>query len=195
MGQYFRPVFFEPTERAPRITKFYNPHHFMNGAKQVESAYMGNDMYNAIERDLINNPQHFASAGDYNSQEKWARNGANLYDLTKTKANSKKAANPDTSDMSDLPTGMYVLNHTKREFYSRDKIIKDYSLGGMCYNPLALMCADSCEGGNGDYEGAGEKNVGRWARDLIEIVSDKAVIPDNYVEIDPGFKPEKWWAD
>ena len=153
---------------------------------------MDNNLMNAVERSLIDNPGRLVWAGDYSHKED--ENGDNLY-VREAKVfeddNSIRVA-PTEDNQTDLPKGLYVLNNTKKEYYQRDYIEKLNSRRTLDWpiNPLSLLTVQTDEGGNGDYGGKLHRNmIGRWAGDEIEItaVEPQDAYPD-YKRIVPTFR-------
>ena len=101
--------------------------------------------------------------------------------------------------MADLPKGCYVINRTKKQYYSRDDVkpfevkFGDGTADNWQINPLPLLTCEGNGRGGGDYrsDDCGSL-VGTWARDLIEITADEKAIAlikaDGYTEIHPDFK-------
>jgi hypothetical protein len=73
----------------------------------------------------------------------------------------------------------YVVNHTKKEFIDKNRVLKDTD--GYKIHPLPLMTCEGNGQGGGDFFGEDPKGlVGSWARDLISIEGQK---PEGFTEI------------
>lgn len=185
MGQYYHPIALG--KKANSVKAWWLAHDYDNGLKLMEHSYIGNHLCNAVERYLIDNPTRIVWAGDYADDEKGIEK--NLYHIAGDRPSRKRAGD----DTSDLPAGLFVVNHTKKEYYARDEV-KGYMVSGwnnerweMKINPLALMTCEGNERGGGDYhprERDTTELVGTWARDLIEVT---AAEPVGYKKIEPYF--------
>ena len=191
MGQYYKTVILS---KEGKIQHSFHPHAYENGLKLMEHSYMGNNMMNAVERFLIDNPSRLVWAGDYDSEKD--ANGRNLY-FQESEADDGDMTirvAPTEENQKDLPKGMYVLNNTKKEYYERDYIEKLNSRRipewSWAINPLSLLTIKTDGGGGGDYYGKCHRNMlGRWAGDEIEITAVKPQegYPD-YKRIVPTFR-------
>lgn len=184
MGQYYLPI---ALDKRGAIKAWWYSHNYDNGLKLMEHSYIGNMLCNAVERFLIDNPTRLVWAGDYADNEKGKK--FNLFDLCDRKPGRERK----NDDASDLPSGMFVVNHTKKEYYARDEVkgfmVSDYRTGErweMKINPLPLMTSEGNGQGGGDYYGEkGVKDIERWARDVIELTATE---PEGYKKINPYFK-------
>lgn len=173
MGQYYHPIILG---KRNGVLSWWYSHDFRNGLKLMEHSWLNNNFVNVVENYLTDNPQRIVWAGDYADNEKGK--DYNLYDRC---VDSKKIL---SGDETDLPAGMYVINHTKREYYSRDRLAASYD--GWKVNPLPILTCEGNGRGGGDYNrrNGDDYLIGSWARDTIEVSS---TAPDNYCDIDPYF--------
>lgn len=176
MGQYYTAIFLKPREenKQDEVTKAYHPHDFDNGAKLMESSWIGNDFDNFVEAQLLMNPQRVVWAGDYADEEP---DGQILHDIGYEMRTTE--GNAYTDGMLD---DCYVVNHDKKQFYKRP----EYNKKEWTVNPLPILTSEGNGRGGGDYFGEECKDlVGVWARDTIELT---AIHPtEDYTEIFPEF--------
>lgn len=177
MGQYYEAIILKPREenKQDEVEKAYCPHDFDNGAKLMESSWIGNNFDNFVEAQLLMNPQRVVWGGDYADEEP---DGRILYDIGYEMRTTE--GNAYTDGMLD---DCYVVNHDKKQFYKRPEDKKDEWI----INPLPLLTCEGNGRGGGDY--FGEKNidmVGIWARDTIELTPNKPT--EDYTEIFPEFE-------
>lgn len=168
MGQYYRAIILG--KRNGIKTSFVSYDYDLNGAKLKEHSYIGNAFCNAVENYLLNNPCRLVWAGDYADNEKGKEE--NLYYLSKKKPTNTKG------NQTDLSKDLFVINHTKKLYYQREKIP---AFDDNCTaNPLSILTCEGNGRGNGDYMGEqGSEYVGTWARDEIEV---SATRPKDYEE-------------
>lgn len=190
MGQYYKAIILS----RGKIQNSFHPHQYDNGLKLMEHSYMGNNMMNAVERFLIDNPSRLVWAGDYDSEED--AQGRNLYSQESEAVDRDMTIRiaPTEGNQKNLPRGLYVLNNTKKEYYQRDYIEKLNSRRipewSWPINPLSLLTVKTDGGGCGDYYGKRNRDMlGRWAGDEIEITAVKPQdgYPD-YKRIVPTFR-------
>ena len=178
MGQYYKAVILGKNKKS--VNAWFDMHGW---AKLTEHAFIGNNLCNAVENYLRCNPQRLVWAGDYADPEKGSE--TNLYDRC-----TEKKAITEFSE-ANLPAGLLVINHTKKEYYARDEVksFRPYwSEKNWTFNPIAIMTAEGNGRGGGDYRcGVGREDIGRWARDLIEV---NRIAPDGYKKINPYFKED-----
>lgn len=175
MGQYYRAIFLKDKENEnskEQIEKAYKPHNFDNGAKLMESSWIGNNFDNFVETQLIGKPTRVVWEGDYADDEP---DGSNLYGMSDDYVTTE--GNNYTEGMLE---GAYVVNHDKKEFYERPK----YDEEKWTVNPLPILTCEGNGRGGGDYTDYENPLIGVWARDKIEIVFER---PENYKEIFPSF--------
>ena len=86
----------------------------------------------------------------------------------------------------------YLLNFTKKEFVDLTKL--PVNKGGYIVHPMPILLAGGNGQGGGDYDPVNDhdsKYVGSWVGSVIGYVLSKDEIPNDFMEIEPGFK-EKW---
>jgi len=185
MGQYYLPVLGEPGADVGDFTvkTFAISHDFGSGLKLMEHSYIGNELLNRVEKELLSNPRPVVWAGDYADEEP---NGASLYSQceegvgivdgdVKVLGLQLMPPNPDPGwgnscgevRAEGLDDG-YVVNHTKDEYCRLHPELDDAGDWAGWVHPLSLLTADGNGRGGGDYRGASSV-VGRWARDVISV--------------------------
>ena len=174
MGQYYHAGVKE-------LGECVNPHDFGNGAKLMESGWIGNDFVNVVEK-LI------AAGGEWFGQSlTWGGDYAEETDV-----------NPETYDLGRIKPEVteyhyfrFLINETKKSFVDLDKVplteawvnpndatdTFDYRV-----HPLPLLTCNSNARGGGDYYGTDDNNlVGSWAGDVITVSDEQ---PSNeYTEL------------
>lgn len=170
MGQYYKPVFLEEDKKT--VKKYFHAHKYGEGLKIMEHSFVENKFVGAVESCLLNNPTHIVWAGDY--AEKCEGIGSNVYDRCTEDLECKPKETP-----AKVVRERYVVNHTKKEFIDKNRVLKDTD--GYKIHPLPLMTCEGNGQGGGDFFGEDPKGlVGSWARDLISIEGQK---PEGFTEI------------
>lgn len=206
MGQYYKPIFL--TEKNKPKAYVYS-HDFGSGLKLMEHSWLKNHFVRFVETQLMNAPQKLVWAGDYADNEKpetitkaeikalakedseyWnseklKAEGVNLYSLCETV--TKLTHNERVDDKYNhnfkciAPmTAKYLINHDRKEFVNKSKTPKDKD--GWRIHPLPLLTCEGNGRGGGDFRGDSSL-IGLWARNRIEVVSNKADIPKGYTEL------------
>lgn len=179
MGQYYKAINIDNLE-------YVSPHDYDNGAKLMEHSYIGNNFVEAVEFLLINDGENKARwadsriiwGGDYadfeeneNFHSMVEDNGSSLFNLIET-----------------VPTNyQFLVNMTKKEYVDKEKchVISASWTNIHVIHPLPLLLAEGNGRGGGDYHEEGDdKFVGRWARDVINVMK---VAPEGFTEIIPNF--------
>jgi hypothetical protein len=175
MGQYFKPVIINKETKNPEA--WLLAHNYDNGLKLMEHSYIGNTFMQAVEKTLLNNPQHLVWAGDYADPEE-----GNLYSQC-GEDTEIKPEEPKDKKLWDIAYP-YIINHTKKQYISKESLKKPYR---WLIHPLSLLTMEDCNGrGGGDFQGS-DVRLGIWSGDQIEI-SDKE--PEGYEEIGGYFVEE-----
>jgi hypothetical protein len=170
MGQYYIPVFLN---KKGEIIGWMSPHAYSNGSKLTEHSYISNNFVTAVEL-LLTSPRYAESsvvwAGDYADPEVGGEK--NLYHICQEEKEDLLVT-PEESTMSLYD---YIVNHTKKQFVSKERSEKYTTL-----HPLPLLTCDGNGRGGGDYyDGRNHTIIGYWARDSISVEKKR---PDEYVEI------------
>jgi hypothetical protein len=166
MVQFYRAVFLDPN--TGKIRGWVDP---LDYAK--EQTVMGHSQtrtfVSAVEILLASSSLvrgcRLVWAGDYYEQEMGSPD--NLYKLCRPEAKI-------CPEEADTTAYNYIVNHTKREFVSKDRTEKYTNL-----HPLPLLTAEGHGYTAGDYP-HDHAAVGHWARDEITVTKKR---PDGYVEI------------
>ena len=192
MGQYYKPLILTDEKK---IERSFRGRDFNNGLKLMEHSYFDNTLMNAVENHLISYPSRLVWAGDYSDKD-FDGKGNNAYTAESILFRDEKKpirVKPDMDNTKDLPKNLFVVNNTKKEYYSRDKMKELNSDGDkewpLSINPLSLLTMQTDNSGGGDYYGEENRDLlGRWAEDEIEItiVPPETGYPD-YKEIVPIF--------
>jgi hypothetical protein len=173
MGQYYKPCIL--TENKKQVKAWVYSHDIKyklkrsdgsvieigNGLKLMEHSYLKNDFVMAFECLIVDNPENVVWCGDY--------------------ANNVKVT---PSDKPNIPKTRYVINHDKKEFVDKYKVVE--SEHGYKLHPLPLLTCNSNGRGGGDFRVDNEMNqgnvklIGKWAYNLISVSSRK---PKGYKEI------------
>ena len=209
MGQYYKPVLISKT----RKIRFLYSHHYDNGLKLTEHSWIGNNFVNAVQSQILGNPQRVGWVGDYamdlmDDEQVW---GVKPYQrkipekkLRKIwricwEKEGKHEITPPPMDGFDLEhSKWFLVNHTQKLFVDIEAFVKKNKTYykwydgevAMCLNPLPLLtaCGNGCNGGDyykcyPDYD-----KVGTWAFDLIELTEKK---PDGYEAAEYEFREEE----
>ena len=99
MSTYFKPLL---VSKDKKETISFNPTDFDEGYKIFEHGYLDTGTCNSVENFLINNPFHLAWCDEYS---------CSISKFPHSKGNP-----------NNLPSGLFIINHTKKEYYSRDEI-------------------------------------------------------------------------
>lgn len=177
MGQYFEAIILKPrVENQPdEVLKSYCPHDFDNGAKLMESSWIGNNFDNFVETQLLMNPQRVVWGGDYADEEPY---GLTLHDIAYNGFRTIEGVEYTDGLLNDC----YVVNHDKKEFYKRP----EYNEKEWTVNPLPILTCEGNGRGGGDYFSEECQDlVGVWARDTIELTPNHPT--EDYTEIFPHF--------
>jgi hypothetical protein len=184
MGQYYIAVILG-SEGEPRefIRCWVDSHSYGGGAKLMEHSYIGNGFTNSIDRLLSPLGPFWKSrlvwAGDYADPEPGYGGDMNLYGVT---AEDEEGKEQTPSGEALPPQYCFYVNHTKKQFVNKAKILEK----GSSYRiyPLSLLTAEGNGRGGGDYHGAREDLVGSWARDVISVEKE---VPTGFTELECGF--------
>jgi len=188
MGQYYNPCIL--TENKKQVKAWVYSHDIKyklkrsdgsvieigNGLKLMEHSYLKNDFVMAFESLIVDNPENVVWCGDYANNVKGCK--TNLYD--RCKDDSKVTP----SDKPNISKTRYVINHDKKEFVDKYKVVE--SEHGYKLHPLPLLTCNSNGRGGGDFRVDNEMNqgnvklIGKWAYNLISVSSKK---PKGYKEI------------
>lgn len=172
MGQYYKAVL----KRGDDL-KSYQSGEFK---KLTESAWLYNNFVNYVVKMLARNPARVIWAGDYD--EKDEKTGKNLYDIVgKPKPVSDKTFS-DRNVKAILQSYPYLLNVDKKEYVEVASM--PFGNDGSQMHPLPLLTVKSTGSGGGDYSGADEEYVGRWAGDFIVPLLYE---PEGFELISPAF--------
>ena len=206
MGQYYKPIIIDKESNIVASLKSWD---FESGAKLMEHSWMLNDFVQTFEQLISSEGNYHKSrvvwAGDYADDEdkliysEYHKKEVptNLHTLVDDEHVLKNLQIADTSKFR------YLVNHTKKEFVDKSKVI---DINGWRIHPLPLLTCEGNGRGGGDYHyntfkrnlKSGKvvevdlpsevKTVGRWARDVISAETEK---PKGYKEF--KFKLyEKW---
>jgi hypothetical protein len=170
MGQYYYPIILDDTGK---IVIWMNANMYRNGLKLTEHSYIMNNFVSTFEFGLspdgIYHKSRVVWAGDYADAE--PNEEQNLYH----KCTEYSLINPAEKETAKYS---FIVNHSKRLFVDKTKIVKDRD--GFMFHPLPLLTADGNGRGGGDYHGKSEQLVGSWARDVISV---EEVAPVDFEEI------------
>ncbi len=160
----------------------------------MEHAYVDENYVLATEFYLYKNPTKLVWTGDYaNSDDKYRGNlnceekyEKNLYKMCDEypELKMKMAVSPELTST----TFKYLINHTKKEYIDKEKMIEFEKSRGTNYiiHPLPLLTCETDGGGGGDYSGDCEEWVGAWARHFISV--DNAAPGEDYKEVIVPFR-------
>ena len=175
MGQYYKPICLsEDYKQKPEncIVAAISSYDYDNGAKLTEHSYVGNDFVLAA-LNMLNqhNGSRFVWCGDY--QEDFE---PKLLDEDGDEMSLYSMADDFAKKTENMPTPIdlgitYIVNLDKKEYYK----IPPYCSQKYTYHPLPLLCAAGNGLGGGDYHGKNTKEVGRWAFDHIEVLTEKPI--------------------
>jgi hypothetical protein len=166
MGQFYRAVFLTETTQ---IRSWVDPQQYGQKPTLREHSHKDNKFITAIEMLLrddkgLYGPTRLVWAGDYAFEEPGST--TNLYKSCEPAAELF----PEESDVSAYG---FLVNHTKRQFVSKERAEKYTDL-----HPLPLLTAESSSFAS-DYP-RDHAAIGCWARDEISVSRRR---PDGYVEI------------
>jgi len=149
-------------------------HEYNNGLKLMEHSYIGNDFVAAVEAELCPEGRFYMSsvvwAGDYADNEPGQEN--NLYHL----CDPDRKIHPVPVDMSAYK---FIVNHTKKLYVDKTKILEIPDCDGLCLHPLPLLTCEGNGRGGGDFRGT-HAIIGSWARDRISV---EMICPPEYAEL------------
>jgi hypothetical protein len=177
MGQYYKPVNCDNLEwlLSHSYKEFYTRSDntrikIGTGLKLMEHSYLGNKFCLAVESLLIPTGLWYRNrivwAGDY-AEEDW-------YD----RATDDKEIHPKSLSIKTAAQYQYIINHTKKEFVDKKKVL---TVNGWAIHPLPLLTSMGNGQGGGDFYGEDPGClVGSWAKDSISIEKE---ISSNYTEI------------
>lgn len=206
MGQYYKPVILNEFDEIVATIISWD---YECGAKLMEHSWMLNPFVHRFEHLISPNGKFHKSrvvwAGDYADVEPGQMVFSDYY---------KKEVEANLHYLSDKIKPLkglkevdgtqyrYVVNHTKKEFVDKTKVI---DFDGWRIHPLPLLTCEGNGRGGGDYHintykrrvtskktilppktidcnKPGEaKQIGRWSRDVISVEYDKPT--DDYKEI------------
>ena len=169
MGQYYNAVILDKNKKT--VNKWLLSHDFGSGLKLMEHSWVENEFVKSFERLILNKPEHVVWGGDYADKCKGLK--TNVYDRCK---DSNKVPKDEVYPVSVLAS-RYVINHSKKEYVDKTKIIPDND--GWYIHPLPLLTCEGNGRGGGDFRGDSDL-IGSWARDLISIGRE---VPEGYKEI------------
>lgn len=171
MVQFYRPVILQPATQTPNdvIAVWVDPEDYTKQLGLIPQADKDSVFVSTIEMLLSDRGTHRGGrlvwAGDYAYPEPGGK--VNLY----------KSCTKDTQifpEESNMSYYGYLVNHTKRQFVTKDRTEKYTNL-----HPLPLLTAEGNGFGAGDYP-SDHALVGYWARDSISVEKKR---PDGYMEI------------
>lgn len=204
MGQYYRAVFIKEN----RPTHYVSPYDLGNLSKLMEHSFVENTFVRFVEN-LLQKPRKLVWAGDYGPKLKLTKkeidelhvpnnkygdktyltnNGLELYDLCELK--SCKKVTPKykydwefVGNNEELSTkrDKYIINHTKGLFVNKDKVPSSPNHWDFQIHPLPILTCDNNGAGGSLYSDS--DLVGTWCGNLIQIVSNKKMIPKGFTEL------------
>ena len=186
MGQYYICVNLDKKE-------YLKPWDYDNGAKLMEHSYIGNNYIGTIESLLTsNNPWHktrIVWAGDYMDDYVYldeyidTTNNADKTNLYNFAYKTFELIKPKSIGNKHIMR--YIVNHSKRQYIDKSKIIFKYGQD-LTIHPLPLLTCSGNGRGGGDYRSdINNEYVGIWAGDMISIELNK---PGEYKELEVCFK-------
>jgi hypothetical protein len=177
-----------------------------SGLKLMEHSWMENNFVGFVEEQLTPEGSFYKTslvwAGDYADKEPaevlstkvisqlvkdgsdlktLETEGANLYDISITIPRLLPSTHVEEYKILPLKKTRYLVNHDKKEFVDKTKVLK--GSWGNRVHPLPLLTCEGNNRGGGDFRGDEKELVGRWARDIISIESKKSDFPKDFVEI------------
>ena len=178
MGQYYKPTILTKTNG---IHVWWYSHKIDSGLKLMEHSWRNNVFVFNVMKYIEQNPQKLVWAGDYAEVEK--KRKANVYHLC---IDSKQFPEKELiTDKADLGL-KYIINHSKNQFVSLDKLPKDKD--GWQVHALPLLTCEGNGSGGGDYFADSSKDmIGIWARDYISSCRFRMDVPEGFKEIFPKF--------
>ena len=203
MGQYYNAVM-----KGSRCAT-YNRYIVIDGAREymlaklTEHSWWGNKYVEGVSKALFESaaPRRVAWVGDYarsflQSINAESFNGLTQKDIVRLHKCAWKAKGVDVPDNSFTLKGLFLVNHTKKEYVACDPYyercaVPDADGFKWCLHPLPLLtCIGNGQGGGDFYEGeytrgSTYENVGRWAWDLISIAEHA---PEGFTELKPIFR-------
>ena len=169
MGQFYKAVLLNDARNA--IRHWVGPEPYGADATLAGHALRSSPFVAAVEM-LLTEKGGFADsplvwAGDYADPEPQGEGDLNLY----------KLCGPSTErvpEESDTSLFTYIVNHTKKQFISKERTEKYTDL-----HPLPLLTCEGHGRGYGGYNGD-HALIGYWARDSISM---EKRAPRGYMEI------------
>ena len=189
MGQYYKPIKLE------KPLEYLSCYDYGSGAKLMEHSWMKNDFVGAVESLLIKGGAWYKKpliwGGDYADETLKPKDYNNSEDYKDMAFINEYMAVKESNKR--FPIGMvvkekYILNHTKKEYVDKKKVLKDSD--GWRIHPLPLLTCDGNGLGGGDFhinEKMDQGNtdlIGSWARDVISVESRKPTKKMGFKEID-----------
>ena len=166
MVQFYRAVFLDAN--TGKISGWVDPQDYCKDRSLMSHA-AGRSFVSAVETlmtgSLLKSGCRLVWAGDYAAREDGA--DINLYNMCEP---ATKLC-PEESDTSHYG---YIVNHTKKQFVSKDRSEKYTDL-----QPLPLLTREGVGYGPGEYP-TEHSLVGYWARDNVRVEKKR---PQGYVEI------------
>jgi len=185
MGQYYTPAILGKDKfkgKDLQIIWHANAHNCKNtttrgdnstyesitGLKLMEHSWMENGFVGLVEAQLTDEPKRLVWSGDYAEPE--FEGGATISNLCEETYKSMEAAPTlNNSAMEGFP---FLVNHSKKVYV--DKRNTPLDTDGWQIHPLPLLTCEGNGGGGGDFRGNDpDELIGSWARDLIQVVSEK----------------------
>ena len=199
MGQYYYPTILREKNKRFYSEEFYS-HDYDNGLKLTEHSYCGNHFVETIMAQLLNKPGRLAWIGDYHSDGDFAELNPDLPEIIEKKfyAHYKCFTSSGNADYCtgkhvryyNKPEevkerqGRFILNHDKKCYIDMEEYEKNNLTctedNDWHFHPIPLLTAVGNGRGGGDFSGIGEKDVGRWAGDLLEVRNAK---PNGYRDV------------
>lgn len=184
MGQYYIAVILKEN---PENSDFDNivaairSFTFGCGSKLLEHSYLNNPLTKAIENLFCSEGPYYKFrlvwAGDYADHE--VNSEMNLYSYVSAEKEIDFHLNHPFPSFLEMKN--YYVSHTKKEFISRQRIREEHS-GDFILHPLPLLTCEGNGQGGGDYYGSDYHDlVGRWARNVISVETERP--PNDYTEL------------
>ena len=125
----------------------------------MEHSWLKSNFVKAFESLIIDKPEFVVWCGDYADNVKNCK--TNLYERCKDKTQVTPIDKPTIAETR------YVINHDKKEFVDKTKLITDSE--GRTIHPLPLLTCNSNGRGGGDFRVDKDENqgnvelIGKWA--------------------------------
>ena len=194
MGQYYYPTILREKNKRFYSEEFYALD-YDNGLKLTEHSYCGNHFVETIMAQLLNNPGRLAWLGDYHEVGDFAELNPSLpkivekrfykhYESEYDYCAGKHVRHYSKPEEVEERQGRFILNHDKKCYIDIEEYEKDNLTcaeeDDLHFHPIPLLTAVGNGRGGGDFSGIGEKDVGRWAGDLLEVRNAK---PNGYRDV------------